>query len=88
MCSIVYFWDNSDKVVLMGDSYCKEVEWENWTTMGGDTSWGNALLELAVKKLLTHWVREETRFRGTEMPGVVNMCYVTIGKSGSCIDRI
>ena len=52
----------SRNITIMGDFNCKEVLWEDWLTEGGELSWGNRLLQLAMDNILTQWVTENTRF--------------------------
>lgn len=55
--------EENDDILLMGDFNCKEISWENWTTEGSESSWGNKLLDLAIENVLTQWVTDDTRFR-------------------------
>ncbi|XP_050714228.1 uncharacterized protein LOC126997279 [Eriocheir sinensis] len=52
----------SERIILMGDFNCKEVEWEDWRTQGTEESWGGRLLQLAMEHVLTQWIKEHTRF--------------------------
>ena len=66
---------NNKKVIITGDFNCKEVDWENFETEGGEDSWGNRLLRLATNKLLTQWVREDTRIRGNDEPSRLDLVF-------------
>lgn len=56
----------SRNIILMGDFNCKEVNWEEWDTEGGEDSWGNRILNLAMRNVMTQWIKEATRYRGTD----------------------
>ena len=66
---------NNKKVIVTGDFNCKEVDWENFETEGEEDSWGNRLLRLATDKLMTQWVREETRIRGNDEPSRLDLVF-------------
>ena len=59
----------------MGDFNCKEVCWKNWTTSGGEESWGNTVLEMAMEHILTQWVNENTRFRHNNEPSRLDLIF-------------
>ncbi len=67
--------EENDDILLMGNFSCKEVYWENWTTEGSESSWGNKLLDLAVENFLTQWVTDDTRFRENEAPSRLNLIF-------------
>ena len=53
-----------DKIIMMGDFNCREVCWEEWYTVGSESSWGYNLLQLAIDNVLTQWIKCDTRFGG------------------------
>ena len=65
----------SRNITIMGDFNCKEVLWEDWLTEGGELSWGNRLLQLAMDNILPQWVTENTRFRGNEEPSRLDLVF-------------
>ena len=67
--------EENSEILTMGDFSCKEVSWEDWTTEGSETSWGARLLELAIENILTQWVQDNTRFRGSNMPSRLDLVF-------------
>ncbi len=63
----------NNKIVIMGDFNCKEINWEEWNTRGGEDSWGDKVLKLAMNNIMTQWVEENTRYRGGEEPSRLNL---------------
>lgn len=57
----------SDNVELISDFSCK-VRWEELTFEGGEGSWGERLLGLAMENLMAQWVEEKNRYRGGDTP--------------------
>ena len=66
---------NNKKVILTGDFNCKEVNWENYEAEGNNFTWGNRLLKLTTDNLMTQWVREETRLRGSDEPSRLDLVF-------------
>ncbi len=56
----------NNKIVIMGDFNCKEINWEEWNTRRGEDSWGDKVLKLAMNNIMTQWVEENIRYRGGE----------------------
>lgn len=62
-------------LTVLGDFNCKEVNWEEFTTDGGEESWGSEVLNLAVENTLTQWVVGNTRFRGDDEPSRLDLVF-------------
>ena len=45
--------EESNNVILEGDFNCKEVHWEDWSAVGGEGTWGNKLLGIAMDNGMT-----------------------------------
>jgi len=58
--------EGSESIIMMGDFNCKEACWEEWNTEGGEESWPHTMLNLVMSEIMTQWIDENTRFRGTE----------------------
>ena len=58
---------SSQRVRLVGDFNCSEVNWEAFEN-GGENTWGNRLLRLTMNNTMIQWVTENTRFRGEDKP--------------------
>lgn len=63
----------NNKIVIMGDFNCKEINWEEWNTRGGEDSWEDKVLKLAMNNIMTQWVEENTRYRGGEEPSRLDL---------------
>ena len=53
---------NSKRIMLVGDDNCSEVRWETYEN-GGEHTWGNRLLRLAINNTMIQWVTENTQYR-------------------------
>ena len=58
---------SSQRVTLVGQFNCSEVNWEMFES-GGENTWGNRLLRLTMNNTMIQWVTENTRFRGKNKP--------------------
>lgn len=65
----------SRELIIMGDFNCKEVDWENLETKGNLDSWGSVLLEIMMENIMTQWVTENTRFRGSDEPSRLDLVF-------------
>jgi len=65
--------EGSENIIVMGDFNCKEVCWEEWSTEGGEESWGGTMLNLVMNNIMTQWIEEKTRFRGSEEPSRLDL---------------
>ena len=74
-CALSRVLDKTTKPLLMGDFNCKEVNWEDWTTEGGENSWGYTLLDLIMEHTMTQWIQQETRFRSDEQPSRLDLIF-------------
>ena len=68
--------DRSAKIVLMGNFNCKEVRWEDWSTQGGESSWGSALLDVTMEHAMTQWIQQETRFESDEQLSRLDLVFM------------
>lgn len=75
----------SDNLILMGDFNCGEVCWEEWSTDGGENSWGYALLNLVMENTMTQWITKTTRHRGEDEPSRLDLI---ITREPEVIDKV
>ena len=64
-----------NKLLLMGDFNCKEVDWEEWSTTGSEESWGGVLLRVMMENMMTQWVMENTRYSGQDEPSRLDLVF-------------
>ena len=65
---------SSQRVTLMGDFNCSEVDWKMFES-GGENTWGNRLLRLTMNNRVIQWVTENTRFRGEDKPSKLDLLF-------------
>ena len=64
-----------NRLILMGDFNCGEVDWDSREAGTNERSWGNRLLELTTENILTQHVKETTRMRGTNEPSRLDLIF-------------
>ena len=62
-------------VVIVGDFNCKEINWEQGTTEGSESSYSGRLLNWAMENLMTQWVDCETRVREGSDPARLDLVF-------------
>ena len=65
---------NRQRVTLVGDFNCSEVNWETFE-VGGENTWGNRLLRLTMNNTMTQWITENTTFRGEDKPSRLDLLF-------------
>ena len=71
---------SSQRVTLVADFNCNEVNWEIFEN-GGENTWGNRLLRLTMNNTMIQWVTENTRFRGEDKPSRLDILFTKRIKS-------
>ena len=66
---------DSENVIMVGDFNAKEINWEDFEVPDGVETWSTKLLQLAEENLLTQWVKEETRYRGSDVPARLDLIF-------------
>ena len=61
---------SSQRVTLVGDFNCSEVNWAMFKS-GGENTWGNKLL----RQTMIQWVTENTRFRREDKPSRLDLLF-------------
>ena len=64
-----------NRVVLLGDFNCKNVNWKEMEVYGNTEPWGEELIQLAMENTMDQWVKEYIRYRGTEEPSMVDLLF-------------
>lgn len=64
-----------NRLILVGDFNCREVDWDSKDAGLNQRSWGSRLLELVTENLLTQHVKESTRMRGTNEPSRLDLIF-------------
>ena len=64
-----------NKILLMGDFNCKNVRWEEMEIDGNAEPWSKEMLQLAMVNTLEQWVEEPTRYRGQEVPSLLDLVF-------------
>ncbi len=62
----------NNKTIILGDINYKEVHWKKWNTRGGEDSWGDKVLKLAMNNVMTQWIKENIIYREEE-PSRLNL---------------
>ena len=62
-----------NKVLLLGDFNCKNVNWEVMGTCGNAETWSEEVIQMAAQNTMEQWVDEFTRYRGTEEPSMLDL---------------
>ena len=64
-----------NKILLMGDFNCKNVRWEEMEIDGNAEPWSEEMQQLAMVNTLEQWVEEPTRYRGQEVPLLLDLVF-------------
>ena len=64
-----------NKILLMGDFNCKNVRWEEMEIDGNAEPWSEEMLQLAMVNTLEQWVEEPIRYRGQEVPSLLDLVF-------------
>ena len=67
--------DRKNRIIVMGDFNCGEVDWENMDAGNNEESWGNRLMELVMENTLTQIIKEKTRIRGEDEPSRLDLVF-------------
>lgn len=73
--SITEMIKTENKVLLVGDFNCKEVNWDEMELDEGAGAWCEELLQMMMVNTMNQWVRQPTRYRGEEEPSMLDLVF-------------